>query len=175
MRAAVLVMGDIGRSPRMQYHALSLANQANMQVDVIGFTGMEIWQKKSLFTSQVYVHFICRKFSTESECFNEVKQNPNITIHSVYNPQWQILKRSFLLRIFVKVFLQLFSLLYLLLWVLPKMDFLLVQARKISQKKTFPRTTQPTNKTYNLQMKTKRHAFLLLNFKKVLISFFPFD
>eukprot|EP00897_Mesotaenium_endlicherianum_P010120 jgi/Mesen1/9136/ME000058S08636 len=28
-RAAVVVLGDIGRSPRMQYHALSLANQAS--------------------------------------------------------------------------------------------------------------------------------------------------
>jgi hypothetical protein len=27
-RAAVVVLGDIGRSPRMQYHTLSLANQA---------------------------------------------------------------------------------------------------------------------------------------------------
>lgn len=26
-RAAVVVLGDIGRSPRMQYHALSLAHQ----------------------------------------------------------------------------------------------------------------------------------------------------
>ena len=26
-RAAVVVLGDIGRSPRMQYHSLSLANQ----------------------------------------------------------------------------------------------------------------------------------------------------
>jgi hypothetical protein len=26
-RAAVVVLGDIGRSPRIQYHSLSLANQ----------------------------------------------------------------------------------------------------------------------------------------------------
>jgi hypothetical protein len=26
-RAVVLVLGDVGRSPRMQFHALSLANQ----------------------------------------------------------------------------------------------------------------------------------------------------
>lgn len=28
-RAAIVVLGDIGRSPRMQYHALSLATQVN--------------------------------------------------------------------------------------------------------------------------------------------------
>ncbi|RZC54713.1 hypothetical protein C5167_013568 [Papaver somniferum] len=31
-RAAVVVLGDIGRSPRMQYHALSLARQTQLQV-----------------------------------------------------------------------------------------------------------------------------------------------
>ncbi|EWC47442.1 hypothetical protein DRE_00410 [Drechslerella stenobrocha 248] len=35
-RVAVLVLGDIGRSPRMQYHALSLANNG-WGVDLIGY------------------------------------------------------------------------------------------------------------------------------------------
>jgi beta-1,4-mannosyltransferase len=35
----VVVLGDIGRSPRMQYHALSLAKHG-ARVDVIGFKGM---------------------------------------------------------------------------------------------------------------------------------------
>lgn len=34
----VLVLGDIGRSPRMQYHALSLAKHGG-KVDIIGFAG----------------------------------------------------------------------------------------------------------------------------------------
>jgi beta-1,4-mannosyltransferase len=34
----VVVMGDIGRSPRMQYHALSLVD-AGCQVDLIGYAG----------------------------------------------------------------------------------------------------------------------------------------
>ncbi|CAI0420467.1 unnamed protein product [Linum tenue] len=38
-RACVVVLGDIGRSPRMQYHALSLANQANLEVDIVGYGG----------------------------------------------------------------------------------------------------------------------------------------
>ncbi|CAN0896987.1 UDP-glycosyltransferase TURAN [Linum grandiflorum] len=38
-RACVVVLGDIGRSPRMQYHALSLANQANFEVDIVGYGG----------------------------------------------------------------------------------------------------------------------------------------
>lgn len=38
-RTHVLVLGDIGRSPRMQNHALSLARR-NIAVDLIGYTGM---------------------------------------------------------------------------------------------------------------------------------------
>lgn len=34
----VLVLGDIGRSPRMQYHAMSIAKHSG-RVDVIGYKG----------------------------------------------------------------------------------------------------------------------------------------
>ena len=37
-RVAVLVLGDVGRSPRMQYHALSLASLGH-QVLLIGYRG----------------------------------------------------------------------------------------------------------------------------------------
>ncbi|KAJ6752020.1 hypothetical protein OIU85_002441 [Salix viminalis] len=40
-RACVVVLGDIGRSPRMQYHALSLALQASLQVDIVAYGGSE--------------------------------------------------------------------------------------------------------------------------------------
>ena len=36
--AAVLVLGDVGRSPRMQYHALSLAKHMP-RVYLIGYRG----------------------------------------------------------------------------------------------------------------------------------------
>lgn len=37
----VVVLGDIGRSPRMQYHALSIAQHGGT-VDMVGYTGAEI-------------------------------------------------------------------------------------------------------------------------------------
>ncbi|PSR84628.1 UDP-glycosyltransferase [Actinidia chinensis var. chinensis] len=40
-RAAVVVLGDIGRSPRMQYHALSLARQASLEVDIVAYGGSD--------------------------------------------------------------------------------------------------------------------------------------
>ncbi|XP_041474390.1 chitobiosyldiphosphodolichol beta-mannosyltransferase-like [Lytechinus variegatus] len=39
-RACVLVLGDIGRSPRMQYHALSLAAE-EFDVDIVGYGGSQ--------------------------------------------------------------------------------------------------------------------------------------
>lgn len=38
-RICILVLGDIGRSPRMQYHALSCA-KAGYHVDLVGFGGI---------------------------------------------------------------------------------------------------------------------------------------
>lgn len=34
----ILVVGDVGRSPRMQYHALSVAKHGRM-VDIVGYKG----------------------------------------------------------------------------------------------------------------------------------------
>jgi len=41
MRVGVVVLGDLGRSPRMSYHAQSLANN-NHEVDFIGYSGSEL-------------------------------------------------------------------------------------------------------------------------------------
>ncbi|GFP94254.1 chitobiosyldiphosphodolichol beta-mannosyltransferase [Phtheirospermum japonicum] len=41
-RAAVVVLGDIGRSPRMQYHALSLVRQACLDVDIVAYGGIVV-------------------------------------------------------------------------------------------------------------------------------------
>lgn len=40
IRVQVLVLGDIGRSPRMQYHALSIAKHGGI-VDLIGYHGTD--------------------------------------------------------------------------------------------------------------------------------------
>lgn len=38
-RICILVLGDVGRSPRMQYHALSCA-KAGLFVELVGFGGI---------------------------------------------------------------------------------------------------------------------------------------
>ena len=44
MNACVVVFGDIGRSPRMQYHTLSLA-QNGFNVDLIAYKGSKATQE----------------------------------------------------------------------------------------------------------------------------------
>ena len=58
-RVHVVVLGDIGRSPRMQYHSLSLA-QNGFAVNVIGYSGM------SLFLMLYTKHYPARKIQCDS-------------------------------------------------------------------------------------------------------------
>ena len=56
-RAQILVLGDIGRSPRMQYHALSIAKHAG-QVDIIGYHG-ELWTDFLSMSSCLFEMNLC--------------------------------------------------------------------------------------------------------------------
>lgn len=61
-RVCIVVLGDIGRSPRMQYHALSFMNEGYF-VDIIGYFG--------------------------SEPLEELKNNDNVNIHYLTHvPDW---------------------------------------------------------------------------------------
>ncbi|KAI4325949.1 hypothetical protein MLD38_031307 [Melastoma candidum] len=54
-RACVVVLGDFGRSPRMQYHALSLARQASLEVVVVAYGG-SVPHKEILDLESIYIH-----------------------------------------------------------------------------------------------------------------------
>lgn len=56
MRAVVVAAGDLGRSPRIQYHALALA-RSGVQVDLVGLAG--------------------------APCLDEIESEPGIRIHCV--------------------------------------------------------------------------------------------
>jgi hypothetical protein len=71
----ILVVGDIGRSPRMQYHALSVAKHGRY-VDIVGYKGwhhdywskrhlkLTIWQRRQEFPISLETHelpcMLCR-------------------------------------------------------------------------------------------------------------------
>eukprot|EP00899_Mesostigma_viride_P026424 jgi/Mesvir1/6967/Mv09112-RA.1 len=101
-RVAVVVLGDFGRSPRMQYHTLSLAKQADMDVDVVAYQGVAP--------------------------IEDVLTHPRITLHLVKPPPFHSLPRLlFLLLAPLKILLQLAQLFWLLLVTIPRPHVLLVQ------------------------------------------------
>ncbi|KAG9300146.1 hypothetical protein G9A89_010556 [Geosiphon pyriformis] len=99
----LVVLGDIGRSPRMQYHALSLA-QNSWMVDVVGYSGAT--PPASLL------------------------ENTNIKIHYISHP-WRLPeffpKALFLLYAPFKVCFQIALLYWTLLWRVNSPNFVLVQ------------------------------------------------
>ncbi|KAL4109834.1 hypothetical protein PRIC1_001529 [Phytophthora ramorum] len=100
--AVVMVLGDIGRSPRMQYHALSLARMSpDLRVTLLGYAG--------------------------ERCVPDVVRQSNIELLS-FTPRLQRLPRKlFLLLAPVKVLLQLLQLLWLLLVTAGSVDLVLLQ------------------------------------------------
>ncbi|XP_051126192.1 UDP-glycosyltransferase TURAN isoform X2 [Andrographis paniculata] len=103
-RAAVVVLGDIGRSPRMQYHSLSLARQAHLNVDIVAYGG--------------------------SEPHISVSEHQSIHIHKM--PQWPTFPRNFpkILRplfLILKPIFQFLVLLWYLCIKIPAPDCFIVQ------------------------------------------------
>eukprot|EP00250_Pteridium_aquilinum_P018663 c24156_g1_i1 orf=83-1519(+) len=101
-RAAVVVLGDLGRSPRMQYHSLSLASQANLEVDVIAYAG--------------------------SEPHPDLVRNPRIHLHLMNSPLPKGLPRILYLVVLpLKLLVQTVTLVWILLFRIPAPDFYLIQ------------------------------------------------
>ncbi|OAY81600.1 UDP-glycosyltransferase TURAN [Ananas comosus] len=108
-RVAVVVLGDIGRSPRMQYHALSLAQQvlyprirADLDVDIVANGG--------------------------SDPHSAVKSNPLIHLHEMKSVRLEgISKISGALALILKAAIQFVILVWFLCFKIPRPDFFFVQ------------------------------------------------
>ncbi|KAL0653891.1 hypothetical protein Bca4012_096582 [Brassica carinata] len=102
-RACVVVLGDLGRSPRMQYHALSLARQASFQVDIVAYGG--------------------------SIPHEAVLKHPSIHIHTMAQPWFIHLLPKILypVTLLLKAFIQFTMLLWFLFVKVPAPDLFLVQ------------------------------------------------
>ncbi|KAH8900276.1 hypothetical protein GQ53DRAFT_214539 [Thozetella sp. PMI_491] len=98
--AQILVLGDVGRSPRMTYHALSIANHGG-KVDLIGYL--------------------------ESSPHPDVVQNPRISIVPLPTPAKRPGFLPFILYAPIKVVLQVGQLLWVLCYATKPAQWLLVQ------------------------------------------------
>uniref|UniRef100_K3WDV9 Beta-1,4-mannosyltransferase n=1 Tax=Globisporangium ultimum (strain ATCC 200006 / CBS 805.95 / DAOM BR144) TaxID=431595 RepID=K3WDV9_GLOUD len=99
--AVVMVLGDVGRSPRMQYHALSLAQLENVRVSLVGYAG--------------------------ERCIPELYAQPNVHFLT-FTPRMQRISRKFFLLLApVKVVVQLLQLFWILLFTAGSIDLILLQ------------------------------------------------
>eukprot|EP00884_Botryococcus_braunii_P002445 jgi/Botrbrau1/12200/Bobra.0186s0105.1 len=100
-RVWVVVLGDFGRSPRMQYHTLSLARQAGLAVDVIA--------------------------EGDTAPLDDILQHRRITIHTLPELPQCISRLPPPLALMVKAVLQALMLLCLMLFWLPMPDCIFLQ------------------------------------------------
>ncbi|KAJ2326648.1 mannosyltransferase, partial [Coemansia sp. RSA 2681] len=108
-RVAILVLGDIGRSPRMQYHALSLA-KAGLLVDLIGYA--------------------------DSTPMEGILASPDIRIRHLQSPPQppsSAPRMLFYLYAPLKVVYQLVVLFWMMLATITRPDYILIQVRTASR------------------------------------------
>jgi beta-1,4-mannosyltransferase len=105
--AAILVLGDLNRSPRMLNHskAISQIMEEIDEVSLIGFNGGEL-RSDIMTDKKIKIYYIPERIN------NSLKKLPRI---------------FFILSALVRIVLQLFFLLYILLFKIPKPSFLILQ------------------------------------------------
>ncbi|CAK4140935.1 unnamed protein product [Aphanomyces euteiches] len=96
----VLVLGDVGRSPRMQYHAVSLSQIPETKVTLVGYEG--------------------------EKCVPQLLSQPNITLRT-FSPVKVSRRSLFVLSGPLKVLIQLCQLFWILLFTLGSIDAIMVQ------------------------------------------------
>lgn len=117
----ILVMGDIGRSPRMQYHAIS-AMKHGRQVDLVGFKGFYYpqhnFKRCILFTNR----------DAETARHPDLISKPNVCTYPLApQPEWIQWGTLPLLGIPYKVVHQFWTLFYTLMYATPPARWIVIQ------------------------------------------------
>lgn len=117
---AILVLGDIGRSPRMMYHAQSFAENGFV-TDLIGYGGVR----------RVFASFLSTSyFSTGSKPIPALERLPRVQLHQLPEIPKFLNILPFLVLAPIKILHQVISiLLCLLFWIDLPPEFILVQVR----------------------------------------------
>lgn len=105
--AAVLVLGDLNRSPRMLNHCKAISNTMKEinEISLIGFQGGDLRSDISM-DRKIKVHYIPEKIN------NYLKKLPRV---------------FFLLSALIRILFQIIFLIYILLFKIPKPEFLILQ------------------------------------------------
>jgi beta-1,4-mannosyltransferase len=106
MNISVFVLGEVGRSPRMQYHALSLSKLENVaHVDLIGLGGSDP-HPEIMQNTKINTHFV------NENAWNWIPQRRNLLLFLIFAP--------------LKIILQTLMILWTLMTV-KKPEYMLVQ------------------------------------------------
>jgi len=119
-RVTVLVLGDLGRSPRMQYHALSLASDVNLDCLWTGSTVPKPDDDKGVDVDLI-------GYAGEP-CIRQLRDHPRVTVRTmpaIARPAGVSI--PFVVWAPLKVFLQVTVLLWTLLVATPRPDTVLLQ------------------------------------------------
>lgn len=122
----VLVLGDIGRSPRMQYHAMSIAKHGG-RVDIIGYKGMTFYCLVQSLANEIL----------ESTLHPSLVDQPLVNIVPLPPPPRMLRSNNvpFVISGPLKVIWQILSLFYALSYATKPARWLLVQVRNASDDK----------------------------------------
>lgn len=120
--AQILVLGDIGRSPRMQYHALSIANHGG-EVQLIGYQG----KTNNTLSSPPQIDYQLLIQNAESALLPALAAHAKVKVHGLQVPELWIKKLPFPVAAPLKIFQQLGQLLSALLYATEPAEWLIVQ------------------------------------------------
>lgn len=120
----IVVLGDIGRSPRMQYHALSVVQNGGY-VDFVGYQGKQrVSEPTGLLSQDLTLS------NTESDPITELQSHPAVKFHALSSPP-RILqtrnKLAFAIAGPLKVLFQVWDLWSVLAYRTPSCEWLLLQ------------------------------------------------
>ena len=131
----ILVLGDIGRSPRMQYHAISFAKHGR-KVDIVAYKGKD----QILGALFLTVSLANRMHSVRAETSRhpDLIGNERVSLYALApQPEWIAWGTlPFFLNIPCKVMQQFWTLLYTMMWATPAAQWIIIQVSSEGAKRT---------------------------------------
>lgn len=115
-QVGVVVMGDVGRSPRMQYHAWSIASMTSSSISNTDASD----RKNSTPSTWLIGH-------EGEKCMEDIEDNPRIRKYRLSPVQIPMIEYLYVLSRIVKAMIQTIQLMWTLLVATPRFDTLLVQ------------------------------------------------
>ncbi|KAK2592422.1 mannosyltransferase [Conoideocrella luteorostrata] len=123
----ILVLGDIGRSPRMQYHAISVAKHGR-KVDIVAYKGKPVINRYQNLSAYLLTLLPC-SLGAETSRHPDLIGNERVSMYALApQPEWIAWGTlPFFLNIPCKVIQQCWTLFYTMMWATPAAQWIIIQ------------------------------------------------